>query len=357
MIRSIFCLFFLSISGLSLQGQITLTKADMPTSGDSLYVSTPDSLVQIDLETTGPGSNWDVQFLEAALQQRDIFISPSEAPFSLSFFFLGTNLVRLIPTPDSIAGFGLGEGFQYFKSTSAGYEDMGFGGFLNGIPVPLAKDPADEIYRFPLTYGNDTSTSESLVELSIPGLIFLRQEQIRTTVVDGWGTIQTPYGTFDALRVVSTLAGRDSIEFDTLSVAIDRPVNKEYKWLANGEGLPILQVNTSLLDSLGEVQTNISYRDSARSNVPLVGLRRTLDSAPLRLYPNPSNQQVFLEGLPPHFREAEVSIYTLEGKKVLNQPISFLDTRVQLTHLPAGNYLVQLIVGDKQYRGKLLIQR
>ncbi|MEM7373343.1 MAG: T9SS type A sorting domain-containing protein [Bacteroidota bacterium] len=356
MIKSLFLAFLGVIISFSLSAQITIQQADMPQIGDSLYSSFPDSLTQVDLDQTGPNSNWDFRSLEAIVQQRDIFVAPSSTPFTLSFFFLGSNLVRLIPTPDSIAGFGLGEGFQYFKSSSSGFENMGFGGFLNGIPVPLANDPTDTVYTFPLAYGNDTTITSSLVELSIPGLVFIRQEQTRSTVVDGWGSIQTPYGTFDAIRVVSSLTGQDSISLDTIHVGLERPLSREYKWLAQGEGLPILQVNTSVLDSIGEVQTSISYRDSVRA-VPLVGIEKPLPAKSLQLYPNPAQNQVSLSGSLPIGQPAELQLFSLDGQLIYSTNVRTGQSIIPLLHVPSGQYIVRLLTKEEQYRGKLLIRK
>lgn len=349
---------FLSICwfSLALQAQITLTKADMPVAGDSLYISIPDSLFEVDLSQTGPNSTWDFSTLEAILQQRDIFVAPSQVPFAIRIFFSGATHVRLISTPDSIAGFGLGEGFEFFNSTNIGYEAMGFGGTLNGIPLPLANDPVDLVYEFPLTYGADTLVSSSQAELDAFGLGYIRQEQSRETVVDGWGIITTPYGSFDALRVVSTITGRDSISFDTISVAIDRPITKEYKWLSNGEGIPLLQVNTTIIDSIGEIQTSLSYRDSSRADVPLVSISDPIATKPLTLYPNPAKDQVSLSGMPQTGPQVLVNIYSLNGKLVHSIDLQNGNLKLDISHLVSGTYVVRATTKEVEYLGKLMVR-
>lgn len=330
----------------------------MPVAGDSLYVSIPDSLFQVDLSQTGPNSIWDVSMMEPIVQQRNIFISSTQAPFAIRFFFSGATHVGLINTPDSIAGFGLGEGYEFFRSTDTSYEAMGFGGTVNGFPLPLVNDPVDIVYEFPLTYSSDTMFSSSRAELDALGIGYVRQEQNRETVVDGWGTILTPYGSFDALRVVSTITGRDSISFDTINFSINRPITKEYKWLANGEGIPILQVNTVMIDSVGEIQTSVSYKDSSRDDVPLVSITPPIPTKPLALYPNPARDQVSLSGFSQSGnRQHTAKIYSINGQLVHQVALQHESQIIDVAHLESGSYLVRILTEEASYIGKLLIRK
>ncbi|HNG05973.1 MAG TPA: hypothetical protein PKU98_05695, partial [Saprospiraceae bacterium] len=132
---------------------------------------------------------------------------------------------------------------------------------LSGIPVPIIFNSPDVIYELPLNFGN-TSSSSSGYELNLPSLAYYGYSQERSNEVDGWGTIATPAGTFEALRVKSTIAGHDTIAVDTLGVGfnIDRPLVHEYKWLAQGIRVPVLQINTTEIFG-NEVVTGIWYHD------------------------------------------------------------------------------------------------
>ena len=87
----------------------------------------------------------------------------------------------------------------------------------------------------------------------------------RTNVVDGWDNLTTLFGTFQTLRVKSTLIEHDSVYIDSLSTGF--PINRnitEYKWLGKGQGIPLLQVNEE-----GTLVTTY-YRDFYRmSALPL----------------------------------------------------------------------------------------
>ena len=66
----------------------------------------------------------------------------------------------------------------------------------------------------------------------------------RVNLVDGWGTLITPFGTFQTLRVISTIDAIDTVYNTSLSAGtnIPRPLKYEFKWLATGKKIPVLNL-------------------------------------------------------------------------------------------------------------------
>ncbi|HTX87756.1 MAG TPA: T9SS type A sorting domain-containing protein, partial [Bacteroidales bacterium] len=131
----------------------------------------------------------------------------------------------------------------FFHNGSAGYSDVGFAVTMMGIPVPLRYDNPELIYSFPLTTGS-TWSSQSSVSIALPGLGAYYTSRQRSGVADGWGTLVTPYGTFQVIRVKSVLEEFDSIYIDSLGTGI--PVHRsitQYQWLGKGQGVPLLEID------------------------------------------------------------------------------------------------------------------
>ena len=251
-----------------LQAQIQIGQNEMPHAGDELHRTraTPDQ--GIDYASTGPAHEWNFVDLSAANEEvkdyvtvgstnfvyslafADIFFNPNRANHAVSGTDIPFNQLLPIENPWT---------FLYHSATV--YRKVGYGVELSGIPVPIIFNSPDVIYELPLNFGN-TSTSSSGYELNLPSLAYYGYSQERSNEVDGWGTIATPAGTFEALRVKSTIAGHDTIAVDTLGVGfnIDRPLVHEYKWLAQGIRVPVLQINTTELFG-NEVVTGIWYHD------------------------------------------------------------------------------------------------
>ena len=268
---------------LASQAQITIGLAEMPAAGDQLTRTRAGINPFVNYGATGANFNWNFANLTAAAQETrgyqsvsstnlaftfifaDIFINPNRANHATA----GTDIPfnDLLPFENSYT--------FLFRSNSV-YRKVGFGVDAFGVPLPITMDQQDVIYQLPLNFGN-TSSSFSRWSVNVPTLAYYGYEQQRTNVVDGWGTITTPAGSFNALRVKTTLEGRDSIQTDLVSLgfAIQRPKVTEYKWLANGLRVPVLQINTVELFG-AEIVTDIFFYDQPRTITVTPPLASTL---------------------------------------------------------------------------------
>ncbi|MBK8948443.1 MAG: hypothetical protein IPM68_06165 [Flavobacteriales bacterium] len=252
--------------------QVAIGLNEMPAAGDELRLTQANLNLFINYAPTGPGFTWNYTNLQAvsedtttyqtvastnivyALVYADIFFNPNRANHATAGVDIPFN--QLLPIADP---------YTFLYRSNSQYKKIGFGAELAGIPVPIIFSQQDVIYELPLDYG-DASVSSSAWNVSLPTLAYYGYQQTRTNEVDGWGTINTPAGSFSALRVKTTLAGRDTINVDTLGIgfAIERPVVREYKWLTPGLRVPVLQVNTTQIFGF-EVVSAIYFYDVPRS--------------------------------------------------------------------------------------------
>lgn len=274
-------LLFVLLTG-SLQGQITIGQNEMPQAGSELVRNRANYPLFMNYAATGAGHVWNFNNLTVAggntttygsvsstgmvysLVYSDVFFNPNRANHAMSG--LDIPLSELLPVE---------EPHTFFLRSATAYKKVGYGLKLEGFPVPVVMAEHDVVYQLPLHYG-DTHTSNSRWELGLPTLAFYGYRQVRQNTVDGWGTLTTPSGTFDVLRVKTRIEGHDTIHVDTLSLGftVDRPVMREYKWLAQGIRVPVLQVNT--IEVLGtEVITEVFFYDQPRNltvNEPLAAM-------------------------------------------------------------------------------------
>lgn len=287
------------ISPLCTKAQITVTDADFAVAGDTFRMSIAPLSTVIDLTVTGPNQTWDYSTLTRDTQVVDNYLNVSNTGLVFSLFFanVGFNPNRAsvaLAGPDltGIPNLSVSNVNNFYYMNSNSYQQVGIGADLNGIPTPIAFGNKDYIYNFPLNFGtNDSSASD--YSLSIPGLGTYQARQNRVNLVDGWGTLITPYGTYNTLRIKSELTGTDSLYLDTLGFGftLPRPMTHEYKWLANGQGVPLLQVNTQTVGP-SESITSIRYRDNdttVSTSVAELGMTNNWI-----LYPNPSENEAIL---------------------------------------------------------------
>ncbi len=265
--KTIRLLSFSIICSLQMQAQITITNSDMPHAGDTARYTNAVINPFINYGATGANHTWDFSNLRAASQGLEEFIDVSSTNIvyavvfaNIPFFPNRSNVssnTTAFPTNPLVP---LVNPYNFYYRNSSEYKQTGFGAEIAGLPVPITFNNRDVIYELPLNFG-DSSTSNSDWNINIPGLGDLGYWQTRTNEVDGWGNLITPHATYNALRVKTTRAQKDTVALDTLAgFAVDRPLLREYKWLANGEIIPVMQITTSEIFGL-EVVTNIFFRD------------------------------------------------------------------------------------------------
>lgn len=232
--------FFVYLTYISF-GQITITKNDMPKSGDTARYSTTTTL--LNFTNTGANYRWDFSSLVINGQGIDTFKSVLLINPLLAFFFGFTDFG--VPSTNKIpfTTLGLTSAYDFYKPSNSNLEINGIAVTYAGIPFPTTYTTPDKVYQFPLTYGR-TDVSPYDVNIQIQGLGGIHQVGTRTNTVDGWGTVITPYDSFQCIRVKSVLTEVDSIDLTVVGLTIGIPLpTVSYKWLANGVKIPVLEVD------------------------------------------------------------------------------------------------------------------
>ncbi|MEM8889142.1 MAG: T9SS type A sorting domain-containing protein [Bacteroidota bacterium] len=348
-----FVAIILIFSTFQSQAQITIDNNDMPIPGYWARLSAADTVFQPDLQTVGANVSWDFTGMNAITQRQDTFGSVNNLPPLIRILFLSANVVRIQETPDSLGGIALSEGYQFFRTTNSRFVNKGLGGTINGIPFGLSNNPDDIIYRFPLNY-QDVDSSESLAQLNIPGIFYIERSVKRWNEVDAWGQLDTPYGSFNSLRVKTTIQESDSIAADTISFRFNVPTRREYKWLAKEERIPVMTVNTILVGG-NEIPAGIQYVDSLRNTGGSTSVDEDLTSV-ARMYPNPASDFVNLEVLEQLGADARIEVYNQNGQKLMDQKLIVGINQLMLGNMPNGLYHVRIISRKKNYTGTLLRQ-
>jgi len=348
-----FLLFIFLIS--QIHAQVIIDEYDMPQPGDTIRTSSTVSLGNLDFETNGQDITWNFSSLVPLSQQVDTFVTLQETPWVYQLFFLtSANLAQPMQEFDQLPGLQVTDVFNFYKNTSSDYRQVGYGITLNGIPIPTKFNQADKIYQFPVFYGTIDS-SESTYEFSLPGIAYSGGWKKRVNHTDGWGTLITPYGTFQTLRIKSEITQYDSLHIDSLGIGF--PILRqytEYKWLGDEFGLPLCTVTKE-----GPL-TTITYIDSVRllfTRIPEIS-----ESGRIEIYPNPVSDKfdVYLNH-PASY--VIIEILNSSGQKVAALRHSFISGNLSELSLSAtqlglsrGLYFIQVRSDKNIFTHKLLIR-
>lgn len=362
---NVFAAFFLTANLSIAQTPITISTSDMPSSGDTIRYSITNNIQGQDPVLTGANYAWDYSALTPNSQRIDTFFSVTSTPFAYQLYFnnsfsyptykasyalRGPNLVMPagLPIPISIT-----DVFNYKKNSSAKYENVGFGAKISGFPSSTRNIPIDVEYEFPLNY-SDSNFSNSKFLVVIPNLAAYGQAMDRETTVEGWGSLTTPIGTFNVLKVKSVLTKVDTLYLDTLGgipLTFPRPEEIEYKWLANNMNTPVLKVITT-----AGVVSSIEYQDTAI----FVGIKENEFLNGLNIYPNPTKGIVTINFNAIATGNILYSLKDVAGKTILDEKLNVSHGQNNIIidfaqhHISNGVYFVELQIKDQVIIQKII---
>lgn len=346
-------LLFSLLSTTLLNSQITLNQSDFANGGDTVRMSqTMDP--NLDFSSTGTNYIWDFSTLEASSQTLKNFRPSSElsmlsnfifgsfAPteYKASYFIESTDVP--IDQLTSVLPITIEDIFQFTRVTSDSVTSIGYSMVVDGTEIPFKSDTIEKRYEFPIQFGNTTySRGYTNIDLNPTFDAIWRQYRTHSSEIDGWGSITTPLGTFDALRIKHEINEIDSIYYGGFGIWIPLalPTSYIYEWWTNGEKEPLLRITTS--SGASENITNIEYRDNYIDFA--AGVEQL--SIDFRLFPNPtkSNLSILTNKLIDKLVLLDASGKTI--REISISPSNKVETSV--SDLTSGVYYLKAYSGEE----------
>lgn len=142
-----------------------------------------------------------------------------------------------------------------------------------GQPIQLgfAYNEYDTIYQFPLEFGKQFSHPSSYdLDFATFGAPFsYLHAQTRSSNVDSYGSLETPYGSFDnCLRMTTRIDYLDTIDIQGQSIPLPR-TEFIYEWFQSGFEAPVMEVRGLDTPIPGPLSiTSVQFYDSLRCLTP-----------------------------------------------------------------------------------------
>jgi hypothetical protein len=366
MIRNLTLSIIIFFTGFLMNAQVVITGDDMPVPGDTVRKSITTVLDGMNYQQGGPDQTWLFDELTLVSQQVDTFVNVSETPinyqliFNNNFFYpeYKATVAMKMAEFTAIPGLILTDSYQFLKLTNNDFREVGYGVTLDGVALPIPLQEIDTLYRFPLEYGN-LDSAHSLLSIDVPNLGYLMVSRFRRNTADGWGTLTTPYGEFQTLRVKTDIVEYDSIYSDSLGIGIPMTRNiTEYKWFANGNHEPILLVSEEAF------VVTASYIDSARSTfLDVPELDTKSGNFDFSVYPNPCSNYLTVSYELRNDADVKISVYSIYGNEVKQfssawQEQGYYNQVLYLKEsgLYKGIYLVRLTIDNVPYLKRIVVR-
>jgi len=321
-----------------------------------LESAAPLWLAEQDLTTqSGEDQEWDLTDWESVLENTQSYYPLEDVPPAYQIFFNNDFLY-----PEHISTHGLladldaeqaplpvevSDPFAFYRTDETGYYSTGTAFTVEGIPIVTQNDSIERILPFPLTYElADTSAISFITQVPFFGVF--GQSGLRTTEVDGWGILETPYGEYDVLRVRSERSVVDTLYIEQTGTGetIERPVEIQYSWISANVPGPVLTITT--VEDIA-ISASLYAEDGVLSTESV-----SLAGKPL-FFPNPAGKNLYIN---PQLQIESLTIYDMSGIQVAHKSLPE-QSGISLEAMPSGVYLI--VAQDKRgntFRDKLIIE-
>lgn len=267
--------------------QTTYNSTDFATQNEQFIVSHKNTgLSGFDFTVTGANHTWDYSQLSADSQETVLWENPNNTGYKVSWclangytldcntqFNNAFNLANKLSDGIQLQGIGLTNIVDHLKLDTSKLENkmIGAGVSVSGVTIPFVAQyqTPDEIYHFPINYNDNYTTNNSLsIDLNSIGIpVQYASTGQRTNLVEGWGSLQTPFGNFpNVLKMKTTLVTNYSIT--TASGTVPTSVTSiSYKWFDPNYGIPVLEVDGDLVSG-NWIPTKATYIDNQQCLQP-----------------------------------------------------------------------------------------
>lgn len=344
----------LTISALSLvsvlNAQIKIQSTHVQSSAGKTIVSSSDTILPTQLSVKGANVTWDYSTLTATGQTEKNYNSVTTAGFLSQLYFGAGGSANYkanyfsaasdLPIAELAAqgGFPLDAINMFTQVNTTKQNIVGYEFVLSGQGIATRSDTIETVYSFPLEY-NKTWKSRGYTVLDVNPIfnLIVKQRRQRSSEVDGWGTVKTPLGNFQALRIHHTITEQDSIFTDLLDsngqwIEFPLPTAHEYEWRTIEYKEPVLTIKTAEAPTGGEQVSSVQYVDNYNG----LGLKNVGDI--LVIGPNPIQDVFTIEN---SGAKLEFNMIDASGKVVYKGQLQHGHNLFEVPQLEKGVYFIQ----------------
>ncbi len=349
----------------SLQAQITIDSNEYDFAFGKMIsqyslVDTTGNGLPVNVGSTGGPQTW--AFEEAAFPGGEFFtltiVDPATTPFADSFpaadhtwFATDTSANDTFRT------------YSYLNHTPTGLFSLGFGGVFGDFQTLVVNDPPELVFPFPTMLNTTWEYQSTTADTFSGGLVLLDTTEAQY-VVDAWGTVNVPIGSFSCLRVREDETQTVVTTFNGNPISSSTSTTISYWWVVENEG-----VVATVVSQEDETDPNFTLASSVNFRVSgePTGIEdtRPVVSESFRLwqnFPNPFNPSTQITFELTRSADIALEVFDITGQKVATLANGVWSAgRHQVTfaadQLPSGIYLYRLNAeGHSRVRRMVLLK-
>lgn len=228
----------------------------------------------------------------------------------------------------------------FYKVTSSGIASVG----LKASEVYNIKyTNLEDLMRYPMSVGTDY-IDDFAADVNAGGVIFKRGGTSHVSVT-GYGTIITPSGTFsNALKVKLVQDYADT----AMGMVVQNYKFEIYQWHVPGYHYSVAAITVGITPSAGT--TGMFSSSTPTSAGEIIGMEDIIS-----FYPNPTTDYIQIKNTGKKALE-RLFITDIAGKVLLDYNGN-IPAQVDVTTLPAANYIINVVTKDGLRAGELITKK
>lgn len=332
---------------LSVKAQITLSENDLPKIGDSQVSVKVDNELAITLNQGDRGENttWNFSYLSGTEKDTIIWIDASTtsnySQFPLSTLALNKECISYhshVTHKDEISCKN-----EFFVKNASGL-------FLYGSDAELISKYDIPLLVFPILNYGDSITTSSRIAYSQNDATTKVLHTYGYSKADAWGTITTPAGTAEVIRVFTYETIFDSTYTNgSGSLTGKTEGNFSYKWYTKGLGYPVLEISKTANTQNAKYAASLS---SITTDIEKVYLNKQTAI----VYPNPVKNQAILKLHDDFSNESYVlNISDISGKILKTISLEGNEIIIDAGSFQQGTYFYEINSRIATVNGKFIV--
>ncbi len=329
--------------------QITITSTDLPFQIGNSWVEyylndMSGGGIPVNLGNTGGGNTWTFSISQYPNGYTDIsqIVDPAATPFN-----------NLFPTADFafFTNNDSGGVYAFSKNTSTELQVLGYGVVTSDTNMAFKRHPYEKMLVYPLTAGTSW-TSDASDTLSLGSNLFSVNRTVSEYLVDAWGTITVPLGTYDCLRIRSINHDYYTAYMGSMQLFSDTTENVAYLWIGKNVGFlasvsgPDGSTNPNFTQA-SDVYFRVSSSTAIGSSDETVISQYEL----FQNFPNPFNPTTTIAFTLPKAEDVRFAVYNIAGQLVEERSLGHLSAgehqiQFRAQNLPSGIYFYQIQAGS-----------
>lgn len=322
----------------STNAQITITQSSFPGAGFSYTSHLMMNGVNFNVGSAGANQTWSFENYEWDNNTLTEIVSPGSTPYGSLF----PTATRAIHATD-------GSSYMFERIAANGYYLLG----TVSSNDTMIYNPEWLTALLPATYQTTWSYVLHNEQELEPGVVFLLIDST-ISLVDGWGTCTTPYGSSQVLRIQSHhwnqtfLNGEPMFSSEFLS----------YAWV-NSQGIAVVNVDSD--DDVVDPNFDYGIIEMMESSTPADPVRGPLARAFAveQNYPNPFNPATVLPVELAKNSHVTLTVYDELGRTVSSQAMELSaghhELQIDGSHWSTGNYFAQVSADGQTATKRMLL--